>query len=91
MELINGSKSLTITELEIIAPNLRAYEHNFGELYIHKSPYHKRFLLYLNEEDAKNGRHIHSCRNIEYLNGWLYGVVQGSIVREARKPEERGV
>lgn len=87
MELVNASRKLTIREYKAIEANLRAFEHNFGKLYLHKSPYDKGFRIYLTEADAKGGRHIHSCNNIEYLNGWLYGVVQGGIVRYQNKPQ----
>lgn len=37
---------------------------------------HKGWYIFKSAEDAKNGSYVQFCENIDYLNGWLYGVVQ---------------
>ena len=46
----------------------------------------------MTEQDAKEFNYVHFCDDVEYLNGWLYGIVQGEVVRikvNERKNEVR--
>lgn len=70
---------MTNRQKEIIADNLRAFVHNFGEVRIEKESYGKGFFVYY---PANSDSYIQYCYDINYLNGWLYGVVQGVNRRE---------
>ena len=65
---------MTNRQIEIIADNLRAFAYNFGEVRIEKVSYGKGFYVYY---PANSDSYIQYCYDINYLNGWLYGVVQG--------------
>lgn len=70
---------MTEKQKEIIADNLRAYKVNFGYIKIEKEDYGKGFYVFISEEKAKQGSWTQYCYNIDYLNGWLYGCVQGAM------------
>jgi len=91
MILVNGSQGFTRNELQRLEKNLSAYEFNFGELLIYREPKNRggHTYIFVTEQDSKEFNYIHYCDDIEYLNGWLYGIVQGDIVRS--KVNERGV
>ena len=73
---------MTARQKEIIADNLRAFTHNFGEVRIVKEDYGKGwYVFYPSESDS----YIQYCYNIDYLNGWLYGVVQGVVRGEFKE------
>lgn len=67
---------MTTRQKEIIADNLRAFTHNFGDVRIEKEDYGKGFYVFY---PATETSWIQYCYNIDYLNGWLYGVVQGVV------------
>lgn len=67
---------------KIIEDNLRAFKDNFGEVRIEKEDYGLGFYVYY---PANADSYIQFCYNIDYLNGWLYGVVQGVRRKEFRK------
>ena len=72
---------MTAKQKEIISDNLRAFVANFGECRIEKENFGKGFYVY---SPANAETHVHYCYNIYYLDGWLYGCVQGAnkIVKE---------
>ncbi len=67
---------MTGRQKEIIKDNLNAFVHNFGDVRIEKEDYGKGFYVHYPPE---NDSWIQFCYNIDYLNGWLYGVVQGKF------------
>ena len=70
---------MTEKHQELIRDNLNSFIANFGEPRIEKTKYGKGFYVFY-PADAES--YIQYCYNIDYLNGWLYGVVQGDIVRK---------
>lgn len=81
--------NLTDREMEIIKDNLRAFESNFGTVRIEKADYGKGYYVFYPKETKENGSWIQFCYDISYLDGWLYGVVQG-CVRGEFKPYRTG-
>ena len=79
---------MTTKQKELIKDNLRAFVNNFGDVRIEKEPYGKGFYVYY-PATSEDGSYIQYCYNIDYLNGWLYGVVQG-CVRGEFKPYRTG-
>lgn len=77
---------MTAKQKELIKDNLRAFNTNFGEVRIEKEDYGKGFYVYY---PADADSYIQFCYDIDYLNGWLYGVVQG-CVRGEFKPYRTG-
>ena len=75
--------TLIETQKRKIADNLRAFEYNFGPVRIERIPYTGYFNVYY-PADKKNSEYIQQCPNIDYLNGWLYGCVQGVLRKELR-------
>ncbi|RGF90501.1 hypothetical protein DXA02_13735 [Ruminococcus sp. AM54-1NS] len=69
-------KVFTPKQFAIIKDNLRAYFVNMGYICIEKADYGKGWYIFKSAEDVKNGSYVQFCENIDYLNGWLYGVVQ---------------
>lgn len=68
--------NLTNKQKETIKDNLGAFTHNFGEPRIEREDYGEGvYVFYPPESDSW----IQYCYNIDYLNGWLYGVVQGVV------------
>lgn len=67
---------MTQKQKEIIKDNLRAFIANFGEIRIEKEDYGKGFYVF---SPADSESWVQYCYNIDYLNGWLYGCVQGSL------------
>ena len=72
---------MTKRQKETIKDNLNAFVANFGEVRIEKADYGPGFYVFypVNAETW-----IQFCHNIDYLDGWLYGVVQGAIRGEFR-------
>lgn len=79
---------MTKRQKEIIADNLRAFKANFGEVRIVDADYGGGFYVFY-PADKPNDSWIQYCYDINYLNGWLYGVVQG-VVRGEFKPYRTG-
>lgn len=77
---------MTAKQNELIKDNLNAFINNFGEVRITKEDYGKGFYVYY---PADSDSYIQYCYDIDYLNGWLYGVVQG-CVRGEFKPYRTG-
>lgn len=73
---------MTKRQQEIIKNNLNAFVANFGEVRIEKADYGPGFYVFY-PVDADN--YIQFCHNIDYLDGWLYGVVQGFVRGEFKK------
>jgi len=73
---------MTKKQKELINDNLRAFVHNFGDVRIEKEDYGKGFYVFY---PAKSESWIQFCYDINYLNGWLYGVVQGCLRGEFQK------
>lgn len=65
---------MTAKQKEIIKDNLRAFINNFGPVRIEDEDYGKGFYVF---SPADSDSYIQFCYDIHYLNGWLYGVVQG--------------
>lgn len=80
--------NLTPRQKEKIKDNLRAFEHNFGEVRIERADYGDGFYVFY-PSDSESSSWIQYCYNIGYLDGWLYGVVQG-CVRGEFKPFRNG-
>ena len=66
----------------IYANNGRSHRHcrqlfiaNFGEVRIEQDTYNKGFYVY---SPANAETHVQYCYDISYLDGWLYGCVQGA-------------
>lgn len=76
---------LTKKELDVVGNNLRAFIHNFGEPRITRDEYGKGFYVFIPENTAQWIQH---CYDINYLNGWLYGVVQGALRIEFKEAME---
>lgn len=72
---------MTKLQEELIADNLHAFIANFGEVRIEQDTYNKGFYVY---SPANAETHVQYCYDISYLDGWLYGCVQGAnkIVKE---------
>ena len=73
---------MTKREKEIVNDNLRAFNKNFGDVRIEKEDYGKGFYVFY---PAESESWIQFCYDIDYLNGWLYGVVQGVVRGEFKK------
>lgn len=66
---------MTKREKEIIKDNLRAFISNFGKVRIEREDYGSGFYVF---SPAESISWVQYCYNIDYLNGWLYGCVQGA-------------
>lgn len=67
---------------EIIKQNLKSFEADFGECRIENEDYGKGYFVYF-PADAEN--YMQYCYNVSYLDGWLYGCVQGFMRGEFKK------
>ena len=67
---------MTEREKEIIKINMDAFIANFESPFIVKDG--KEFYVYRNKTEYDNGAGswVQYCKNIDYLDGWLYGAVQ---------------
>lgn len=75
---------MTAREKEIIKDNLRAFTANFGEVRIEDADYGNGFYVFYPTESKS---WIQYCYSIEYLDGWLYGIVQGAVRGEFKNPK----
>lgn len=73
---------MTTRQNEIIADNLQAFTANFGAPRIERADYGSGLYVYY---PANSDSYIQYCYDINYLNGWLYGCVQGAIRGEFKK------
>ena len=74
--------NLTPKQKETIKDNLRAFINNFGEPRIERDDLRKGFYVFY---PADSDRWIQYCYSIDYLDGWLYGVVQGVVRGEFKE------
>ena len=79
-----GAK-LTARQQELLRDNLRAFEANFGEVRLQKEDFGKGFYVF-SPVDAES--YVQFCYNVDYLNGWLFGCVQGVHKRVKSISEE---
>lgn len=75
-------RTFTPNQMKIVNDNLRAFTTNFGKVRIEKDECGKGFYVHY---PAESDSYIQYCENIHYLDGWLYGVVQGFIRGEFKK------
>ena len=78
--------NFTKKQREVIEDNLRAFTANFGDVRIEREDYGWGFYVYY---PANSESHIQYCYDINYLNGWLYGCVQGFLRGEFKKGAEQ--
>lgn len=76
-----GKDTMTSKQKAIISRNLKAFTHNFGEVRIETIPGYGFNVYY----PANSDSFIQFCENIHYLDGWLYGCVQGFLRREFKE------
>ena len=76
------AKALTARHAEIIKDNLAAFTNNFGAPRIERADYGPGYYVFL---PADSDAWIQYCYSIEYLDGWLYGCVQGAVRGEFKK------
>lgn len=74
--------NLTPKQKETIKDNLRAFINNFGEPRIERDNLGKGFYVFY---PADSDSWIQYCYSIDYLDGWLYGVVQGVVRGEFKE------
>lgn len=87
-------KAFTPKQFIAVRSNLRAYIANMGYIHIEKANYSKGWYIFKSAEDVKNGSYVQFCENINYLNGWLFGVVQavnGIIKADDNKSIDRSM
>lgn len=72
----------TKRELELVTENLGSFTRNFGDVRIEREDCGDGFYVYF---PAESSSWIQFCYDIDYLNGWLYGVVQGVVRGEFKK------
>lgn len=65
-----------------IADNLRAFRYNFGSVRIEREDAGRGFYVYFPKDSDS---YIQYCPDINYLDGWLYGAVQGFLRSEFKK------
>ncbi len=74
-----GIEGLSELQQKKLRCNYNAFKANFGEVDIIKNPCRSGGLLIYYPPGSDS--FIQSCENADYANGWLYGAVQGNIVR----------
>lgn len=65
---------MTTRQKEIISDNLRAFAYNFGPVRIESADYGVGFYIFY---PPSSGSYVQYCPDISYVDGWLYGAVQG--------------
>ena len=75
---------MTDYEKQVIKDNLTAFKNNFGNVRIEKEDVGPGYFVFY-PADKDNTSWIQFCYNLDYLNGWLYGVVQGFVRGEFKK------
>jgi len=75
-------KSLTEKQKATIERNLKAFTYNFGNVRIERANYGPGLYVYF---PADSDKFIQFCENADYLNGWLYGAVQGFMCGEFKQ------
>jgi len=74
---------MTNRQKEKIQQNLNAYLANFPSIRIEAADYGDGFYVF---SPAESESWVQYCPNIDYLDGWLYGMVQG--INRIVKPKE---
>lgn len=75
---------MTTKQKEKIKQNLNAYLANFPSIRIEDADYGDGFYVF---SPAESESWVHYCPNIDYLDGWLYGMVQG--INKIVKPKHK--
>ena len=75
---------MTNRQKEKIQRNLNAYLGNFPSIRIEDASYGNGFYVY---SPAESDSYVQYCPNIDYLDGWLYGMVQG--INRIVKPKHK--
>lgn len=65
---------MTTRQKEIISDNLRAFVYNFGPVRIESADYGGGFYIFY---PPSADSYVQYCPDISYVDGWLYGAVQG--------------
>lgn len=78
---ITGAE-LGFKRFNTIRDNLTAFVHNFGFPRLTRADYGRGVYVHF---PASNDSWIQYCEDVNYLNGWLYGVVQGVNRGEFKK------
>lgn len=73
-------KQITDREKNRIKMNYDAFVANYGYPRIEKG-LNGEFFVFYPETDTD---YVQYCRSIDYLDGWLYGCVQGALVIQHR-------
>ena len=75
-------KNLTKRDKELIKTNLKFFKIYYKEIYIGKCIYNKSIYVYwIDEINKEKNNFIALCENIHELNGWLYGMTQGTYYK----------
>lgn len=77
---------MTDKQKATIQKNLGAFVANFGNVRIETADYGGGFYVFY---PASSDSYIQFCPDINYLDGWLYGVVQG-VNRAEFHPKKQG-
>lgn len=80
------ARKLTKKQEETIQDNYRAFVHNSGVPRIERDDFGKGFYVFL---PADSSTWIQYCYSIDYLDGWLYGCVQGAVRGEFETGRQR--
>ena len=75
---------MTTKQKEKIKQNLNAYLGNFPSIRIEDADYGDGFYVF---SPAESESWVQYCPNIDYLDGWLYGMVQG--INKIVKPKHK--
>ena len=75
---------MTTKQKEKINQNLNAYLGNFPSIRIEDADYGDGFYVF---SPAESESWVQYCPNIDYLDGWLYGMVQG--INKIVKPKHK--
>ena len=79
-------RKLTSRQQDKISDNYRAFVHNFGVPRIERDDFGNGFYVFL---PSDSNTWIQYCYSIEYLDGWLYGCVQGAVRGEFETGRQR--
>lgn len=74
-------------EFETVKDHLEAFINNFGDIRIERFLKTEGFYVYY---PSNADSYIQYCETIDYLDGWLYGVIQGNIIRQRAKDQGIG-
>lgn len=86
LEYANMTNIFKKHEFETVKAHLEAFINNYGEMRIERPNMKEGFYIFF-PYNADN--YIQYCHNVDYLDGWLYGIVQGTM-RGEFKPFRTG-